>query len=215
LIVCGLAVNFIPWAGELLLAILLPILLFAGFLITLLLVASLSGTGLMFPAIAYEGATGLDAIGRSISYVLNKPIWMLYYLIVQTFLGTFFYLVMRGLLFAVLWVTYHSIRLGIYQPQSGPSKLERIWAEPSLFYLLSAPADPLSWSERIASMLIGILMLGITTLIAAMVVSYVFSGLTIIYALMRKKVDKTPIRKVWVHLTFNSNPSDHTSGNLQ
>jgi hypothetical protein len=72
-----------------------------------------------------------------------------------------------------------------------------------LFYLLSAPADPTSWSERVAGSLIGVLMLGITVLIAAMVISYAFSGLTIIYALMRKKVDKTPIRKVWVHFVFN------------
>jgi hypothetical protein len=187
LVLCGLAVNFIPWVGELSLALLLP--------------ASLSGTGLMFPAIAYEGTTGLDAIGRSISYVLNKPVWMLFYLTVETFLGTFFYLIMRGFLFSVLWVTYHSVRLGIYQPQSGPSKLERIWAEPSMFYLLSAPADPITWSERVASVLIGALMLGITSLIAAMVISYTFSSLTIIYALMRKKVDKTPIRKIWIHLS--------------
>lgn len=201
LVLCGLTVNFIPWVGELSLALLLPALLFAGFLITLLLAASLSGTGLMFPAIAYEGTTGLDAIGRSISYVLSKPVWMLFYLIVETFLGTFFYLVMRGFLFAVLWVTYHSIQLGIYQPQGGPSKLERIWAEPGMFYLLSAPADPLTWSEGVASVLIGALMLGITALIAAMVISYAFSSLTIIYALMRKKVDKTPIRKIWIHLS--------------
>ncbi len=210
LVLCGLAVNFIPWVGELSLALLLPALIFAGFLITLLLAASLSGTGLMFPAIAYEGTTGLDAIGRSISYVLSKPIWMLFYLVVETFLGTFFYLVMRGFLFSVLWVTYHSVRLGIYQPQDGPSKLERIWAEPSIFYLLNAPADPNTWSERIASVLIGVLMLGITALIAAMVISYTFSSLTIIYALMRKKVDKTPIPQVWIHLAPIAGYGNHS-----
>jgi hypothetical protein len=56
--------------------------------------------------------------------------------------------------------------------------------------------------------MIGILMLGITMLIAAMVVSYAFSSLTVIYALMRKKVDKTPIRKIWVHLAFHPDPVD-------
>ncbi|MGH2272002.1 hypothetical protein ACQ9LF_09405 [Anaerohalosphaeraceae bacterium U12dextr] len=205
LILFGLAVNFLPWIGELALGLLLPFLLVAGVLLALLLAASLSGTGLMFPAIAYEGTTGLDAIGRSISYVLNKPVWMLFYLVVQTLLGTFFYLVMRGVLFVVLWVTYHSIRLGIYQPEHGPSKLERIWAEPSLFYLLNAPAGPANWSEKIASVMIGVLMLGITALIAAMVISYIFSSMTIIYSLMRRKVDKVPIQKVWISLEF---PSD-------
>ncbi|MBN2512801.1 MAG: hypothetical protein JXB18_07675 [Sedimentisphaerales bacterium] len=213
LILFGLAVNFIPWIGELILGVLLPFLLISGVLITLLLAASISGTGLMFPAIAYEGTTGLDAIGRSISYVLNKPVWMLFYLVVQTLLGTFFYLVMRGILFAVLWVTYHSIRLGIHQPESGPSKLERIWAEPSLFYLLNAPADPANWSEKAAGVMIGILMLGITALIAALVISYIFSSMTIIYSLMRRKVDKVPIQKVWVCLEFmgEQNPQNNPS----
>jgi len=199
LIGIGLAVN-IPWAGEFVLAILLTVLLPIGFAITLLLAASIAGTGLMFPAIAYEGTTGLDAIGRSICYVLSKPVWMVFYLLAQTLLGTFFYLVMRGLLFAVLWVTYHSICLGVWQPQNGPSKLERIWAEPSLFSLLGASAGATDWSEHLAGVIVGLLMLAITAFIAALSISFVFSSMTIIYALMRKKVDQTPIEKVWMHL---------------
>lgn len=199
LIGVGLMVN-IPRAGEFILAILLTVLLPIGLAITLLLAASLAGTGLMFPAIAYEGTTGLDAIGRSICYVLSKPVWMVFYLAVQTLLGTFFYLVMRGLLFAVLWVTYHSIRMGVWQSGSGPSKLERIWSEPSLFSLLNTSAGAVTGSERVASTIVEMLMLAITMLIAAMVVSFAFSGMTIIYAMMRKKVDQTPIGKIWIYL---------------
>lgn len=198
LIGVGLLVN-IP-AGEFVLALLLAVLLPIGLAITLLLAASIAGTGLMFPAIAYEGTTGLDAIGRSICYVLSKPVWMVFYLTVQTWLGMFFYLVMRGLLFAVLWVTYHSIRMGVWQPPSGPSKLERIWSEPSLFSLLNTSAAATSGPERLASVIVEMLMLAITTLIAAMVVSFAFSSMTIIYAMMRKKVDQTPIGKIWIYL---------------
>jgi hypothetical protein len=199
LIGVGLLVN-IPWTGEFILAVLLAVLLPIGLAITLLLATSIAGTGLMFPAIAYEGTTGLDAIGRSICYVLSKPVWMVFYLVAQTLLGTFFYLVMRGLLFAVLWVTYHSIRMGVWQPASGPGKLERIWAEPSLFSLLNASAGAANGPERLAAMIVGLLMLAITTLIAALVVSFAFSSMTIIYALIRKKVDQTPIGKIWVYL---------------
>ena len=154
----------------------------------------------MFPAIAYEGTTGLDAIGRSICYVLTKPVWMVFYLAVQILLGTCFYLVMRGLVFAVLWVTYHSIRMGVWQPAAGPSKLERIWAEPSLFSLLNTSAGPLDGPEHVAAFIIGLLMLAITSLIAAMMLSFAFSSMTIIYALMRKKVDQIPIEKIWIYL---------------
>ncbi len=199
LIGVGFLVN-IPWTGEFILAILLVVLLPIGLVITLLLATSIAGTGLMFPSIAYEGTTGLDAIGRSICYVLTKPVWMVFYLLVQILLGTFFYLVMRGLLFVVLWVTYHSIRMGVWQPAKGPGKLERIWAEPSLFSLLNAPAQALDGPERLAALIIGLLMLAITTLIAAMMVSFAFSSMTIIYALMRKKVDQTPVGKIWSYL---------------
>jgi hypothetical protein len=199
LIGIGLIVN-IPWAGEFILAILLAVLLPIGFVLTLLLAISIAGTGLMFPAVAYEGTSALDAIGRAICYVLSKPVWMVFYLLVQTLLGTFFYLVMRGLLFAVLWVTYHSIQLGVWQPETGPGKLERIWAEPSLFSLLGAPAAPAGGPEQFAGAMIGLLMLAITALIAAMAVSFIFSSMTIVYALMRRKVDQTPVEKIWVHL---------------
>jgi hypothetical protein len=194
----GLLVN-LP-TGEIILAILLVVLLPIGLAITLLLASSIAGTGLMFPAIAYEGTTGLDAIGRSICYVLSKPWWMLFYLAAETLLGTFFYLVMRGLLFAVLWVTYHSIRLGVWQSPSGPSKLERIWSEPSLFSLLNTSPAATGGPEWLASIIVEMLMLAITTLIAAMVVSFAFSSMTIIYAMMRKKVDQTPIGKIWIYL---------------
>jgi hypothetical protein len=49
-------------------------------------------------------------------------------------------------------------------------------------------------------MMIGLLMLAITALIAAMAVSFIFSSMTIVYALMRRKVDQTPVEKIWVHL---------------
>jgi hypothetical protein len=199
LIAIGLFVN-IPWAGEFILAILLPVLLPIGFVLTLLLAISMAGTGLMFPAIAYEGTSGLDAIGRSICYVLTKPVWMVFYLLAQTLLGTFFYLVMRGLLFAVLWVTYHSIQLGVWRSAGAPGKLERIWAEPSLFSLLGAAAGPTNLSEQVAGVMVGLLMLVITALIAAIAVSFIFSSMTIIYAMMRRKVDQTPIEKIWTHI---------------
>jgi uncharacterized membrane protein YjgN (DUF898 family) len=154
----------------------------------------------MFPAIAYEGTTGLDAIGRSICYVLSKPIWMIFYLAVQLLIGIFFYLAMRGLLFAVLWVTYHSVRFGVRHTGSGPSKLERIWSEPSLFSLLNTSSGAVGPSEQAASVIVEMLMLGITSLIAALVISFAFSSMTIIYAMMRKKVDQTPVGKIWVYL---------------
>lgn len=199
LMVIGLLAN-IPWAGELLVALLLAGILLIGLLLTLLLFASSAGVGLMFPAIAYEGTTGLDAIGRSISYVFNKPLWMAYYVLVQTALGTFFYVVLRWLIFAALWITYHSIRLGIYRQEGMPSKLDRIWAEPTLFYLLAAPGQSAGWSESVAAYIISFILLGIVAVMMSCMLTFAFSSMTIIYALLRKKADKLPIDQIWVKL---------------
>jgi len=59
---------------------------------------------------------------------------------------------------------------------------------------------PANWSEKAASCLISFSLLFIVGLVTALVVSYFFSAITVLYALMRKKVDKVPITQVEVSL---------------
>jgi hypothetical protein len=193
----GLAGN-IPWFGELLLGLLIGILYLLGLAMSVLLLAMLTGGWLLFPAVAYEKTTGLDAIGRAFSYVLNQPLWMLFYTIVELILGTLFYLFIRLFVFLFLRLTYALVSLGFLKGQA--AKLARIWAEPTFFNLLNAPVQPANWSEKIAAGMIYLSLLFIAAAVMALVVSYFFSALTVLYALMRKKVDKIGITQVEVFL---------------
>lgn len=195
----GLAGN-IPWFGEILIAllILIGILFLLGLGIAILLFATLAGGALLFPAVAYERTTGLDAIGRAFSYVMNQPVWMLFYTIVEIILGTLFYLFVRLFVFLILRLTYLMLSIGFTDEQI--DKLHRIWTEPTFFHLLNPPQKAANWSEATASFLIYISLLFIVGFVMALLVSYFFSSITVLYALMRKKVDKISFSQVDIHL---------------
>ncbi|HOQ05183.1 MAG TPA: hypothetical protein PKY88_08225 [Anaerohalosphaeraceae bacterium] len=193
----GLAGN-IPWVGELLLGLLIGVLYLLGLAMSILLLAMLTGGGLLFPAVAYEKTTGLDSIGRAFSYVINQPLWMLFYTVVELILGTLFYLFIRLFVFLFLRLTYTLVSLGFTEGQI--DKLHRIWTEPTFFHLLNSPMKAANWSEKTAWGMIYLSLLFIVALVMALVVSYFFSAITVLYALMRKKVDKIGITQVEVAL---------------
>jgi len=192
-------VAAIPRIGELLMVFLFGFVLFLGFLVSLIVLGTFAGGLLLFPAIAYEKTTGLDSIGRAFNYVLNRPIWMFYYVLISGVLGTFFYLVLRMLIFLVLRLTYSLLFIGMTIVDKDP-KLERIWPEPDLLSFLKISSAPLAPSESVSSFVIYLFMLGIVGVLLSYIVSYFFSSAVVIYALMRKKVDKINTEQVFVHL---------------
>ncbi|MCI0498071.1 MAG: hypothetical protein L0Y36_00115 [Planctomycetales bacterium] len=192
-------VGAIPFAGELILMLLFGVLLLCGFLIALLILGTVAGGLLLFPAVAYEKTTGLDSIGRAFSYVLNRPIWMFYYVLIAGVFGTFFYLIIRLVVFGTLRLTYGLLSAGMTVAREGP-KLERIWPEPSFLDFLQRPSATAVWSESAASFVVYGFMLMIVGLLIACIISYFFSASTIIYALMRKKADNVEMSRIYVHL---------------
>lgn len=199
IILIGWAGN-LPWAGELLIAGLFWLLLLIGLLMAMLIFASLAGATLLFPAVVYEGTTGPDAIGRSFCYVLGKPWWMVFYTLAEIVLGTLYYLFIRLMVFVVLRLTYVLLSWGLFPVTDGAGKLQRIWSKPSFFYFLNRTTDPANWSETVASGVIYAFMLLLVGLVLALIISFVFSATTIIYSLMRKKVDKVDFDEVDLHL---------------
>jgi hypothetical protein len=192
-------VAAIPYAGELLMVLLFGFVLFFGFLVTLMVLGTVSGGLLLFPSIAYEKTTGPDSIGRAFNYVLHCPTWMFYYVLTSGILGTFFYLVLRLLMFLAIRLTYSLLLAGMVIVKQS-EKLERIWPEPKLLSFLTIPSASTGWSESIASGVIYLFMLGIVGILLSYIVSYFFSSATVIYALMRKKVDKIEAEQIFVHL---------------
>jgi hypothetical protein len=190
----GLAGN-LPWVGELLTGLfLLPAFLAAG-AITIILIGAVGGWGLMFPAVAYEDSDSFDAISRSLGYVYNKPWHMGFYTVTALVYGALCYLFVRFFAFVLLWTTHRFLAVGFGRQNE---KLYAIWPEPTFTSLLGPTGImPDTWSLWLAALLVRIWVLGIIGLLVAFLLSFYFSANTIIYALMRQRVDGTPLGEVY------------------
>jgi hypothetical protein len=196
--ILGLIGN-LPWAGELIIGICLVIALFVGLLITLVLIGAIGGANLMYPAIAYEASDGFDAVSRTFGYIYNRPWRMVFYTAVAAFYGGASYLFVRFFVFLLLFVTHLFLQLGVRAEGStdGLNKLAAIWPEPSFLNLLGSRANVAqNWSESGASFLVYLALLIVFGLLISFVVSFYFSANTIIYALLRNKVDQSPIDEI-------------------
>jgi hypothetical protein len=203
----------IPWLGEVLIGVLFGLLVLFGLVVTGLALGTTAGGLLLFPAVAYEGTTGRDAIGRAISYVLSKPLWMLFYIFVAGVFGTFFYLLIRLVVFLVLKVVYGLLAEGMQLSSGGLAKLDRLWSGPMLFSLMGGTPGAESGSESVGAFFIYLFFLFIIGLLAAYVLSYVFCASTVVYALMRKKVDKVEAEKVYILLAYERADADAAQSN--
>jgi hypothetical protein len=200
--ILGLIGN-LPWAGELIIGICLIIALFVGLLITLVLIGTIGGVNLMYPAIAYEASDGFDAVGRAFGYIYKRPWRTVFYGTLAAFYGGASYLFVRFLVFLLLFVTHLFLQLGVRVESSteGLNKLASIWPEPTFLNLLGSRAEVAqNWSESGASFLVYLALLIVFGLLVSFVISFYFSASTIIYALLRNKVDQSPIEEISVGL---------------
>ena len=189
----------VPWIGDILLSVMFGFLLLFGLVIFLLTIGVAAGGLLLYPAISYEGTSGLDSIGRSFSYVLNRPTWMFYYVFVASVFGTLFYLVLRLIIYIVLGFTYALLAFGMTLAGSA-DKMERLWVRPGFVNFLTKASGASTWTESLASYVIYVFLMMIVALLLAYIISFIFSASTIIYALMRKKVDHVEFDQVFMHL---------------
>jgi hypothetical protein len=187
------ALGNIPYAGELIIGLLLPLALGLAPFIAVVLIGAAAGLNLMFPAIAYEDSDSFDAIGRSFSSVYARPWRMGFYILMAAVYGAACYLFVRFFALLLLWVTRGFLQIGIRD-----GKLLAIWPEPSLDNLLgTAAAAPETWSLWLGAFLLRIWVLGVVGLMVSFVISFYFTVGTIIYALMRNRVDGTPLDEVY------------------
>jgi hypothetical protein len=187
----------IPYVGELTVGVLLPLAFAIAIIVTVIAIGIVGGFSLMFPTIAYEDSDCFDSISRSFSYVYNKPWRMGLYTVIAFVYGAVCYLFVRFFSFLVLWSTYAFLQLGFaYQNR----KLHAIWPEPAFTdFFGEGVAAPTNWSTSISSALVYFWVLVVVGLVVSFVISFYFSASTIIYALMRNRVDLIPLEEVYVY----------------
>ena len=190
----------IPYAGELIMAIFMFLALIGGTLIAILAIGAVAGFNLMFPAVAYDGSDCFDAISRSFSYIYSKPWHMGFYTAVAAVYGVICYLFVRFFTFLLLWSTYLFLRLGVgIVGLADPGKCTAIWSYEPSFGDLVGPLNlaGLSSTESLAAFVVYVLLLAVVGLVVAFILSFYFSANTIIYSLLRSKVDHTALKDIY------------------
>jgi hypothetical protein len=190
----------IPRAGELIVAIGMPLALIAGALIAVILIGAVAGFNLMFPAVAYDGSDCFDAISRSFSYVYAKPWHMVFYTSIAAVYGAICYTFVRFFAFLLLRITYLFLQLGVWVGNSSAevNKLTAIWPKPDLWKLLgSSGSATVNSTEKLAALFVYLSLLAVIGLMVSFIMSFYFSANTIIYSLMRNKVDNTDLGDVY------------------
>jgi len=191
-------IGNIPWlgVGEILMGLGLPIALLFGLLTVVVVIGCFAGLGFLFPVIAFEVSDGFDAISRAISYIFIRPGAMMLYTLIATVEGTIAYLFVRTVAFLVLIVTYFLLEFGLF---GGADKLSAIWPQPQFRDLMGKSTGAvLSFPQTISTFCIHLNVLFIIAIVLAFVISFYLCANTVIYALLRKKVDGVPIDKICV-----------------
>ena len=190
----GLTGN-IPGVGELIMGIFMLLALIAGALIAVVLIGAIAGFNLMFPAVAYDNSDCFDAISRSFSYVYAKPWRMGFYTTIAVVYGAICYMFVRTFAFLSLWAAYWFLQVGVLGDNS---KLTAIWQKPSFGSLRGSLVLP-GGTESVAAILVYLSLLAVVGLVVSFIISFYFSANTIIYSLMRNRVDNTTLEDIYTH----------------
>lgn len=197
----GLLAN-VPWAGEIIMALFIIIVLIAGGLITLTIIGLGCGVNLMFAVIAYENSDAFDAVSRSFSYVYARPWRLAFYTLLAAVYGAISYLFARFFAFVLLGTSRWFMSLGVWTAGGSGrqiDKLAAIWPKPEFFNLLGNGLEiSKNATESIAAFVVYLSVLVVAGLVIAFAVSFYFSAGTIIYCLLRNKVDNTPLDSIFV-----------------
>ena len=184
-------------------AILFPIAIIIGLLIAFLSVGLGGGCGLMYPTIAVEGSDAFDAISRSFSYVFARPWRTAIYGVVALIYGTLCYLFVRLFAFLALASTHWFVKGGVF---SGGEKLaenadrmDQLWPAPEFSnFHPNISWEALNGMESIAAGIIAIWVYVVIAVVAAFGLSFLASSTTVVYYLLRRKVDATDLDDVYV-----------------
>jgi hypothetical protein len=206
-IVIGLIVSVaalignIPFLGPIAVGALFIVPLLAGFVMTLVLLGTAGGFGLMYPTIAVEGSDSFDAISRSFSYVYARPWRMLFYTVIALAYGAATYIFVHMFIWLTLVLTHHFVGMGIFAT-AGNSKdlLSTMWANPLDTGRLSYSADyqALTFGQKIGAFGINCWVMFLVSFLGAFAISLYFSANTIVYYLMRSEVDSTELDDVYL-----------------
>jgi len=194
-------IGNIPVLGPITMGALFVLPLLAGFVMTLVLLGTAGGFGLMYPTIAVEGSDSFDAISRSFSYVYARPWRMLFYSVVALAYGAATYIFVHMFIWLALVLTHKFVGLSIFTTASNSKNLlTAMWPNPLDTGRLSYSADypALSPLQTVGAFFMNCWVMLMVSFLGAFAISLYFSTNTIIYYLMRSEVDSTELDDVYL-----------------
>ncbi|MEW6026200.1 MAG: hypothetical protein AB1599_02750 [Planctomycetota bacterium] len=192
-LVCNLLgglVGRIPYVGELLVALLLPMAIISGFIMVFIFIGYVFSARFFIATIAVESSDAFDAVSRSFQYLYAEPWRYIWYVLTAKVYG----IVTTAFVWIFGWMMI-AVSLGTVKLGMG-MKLQDILAMTGLFNCWPMPASaPVTY--QIAAYIITFWLVLLVGMLLAYVVSYIFSAHTIIYLLMRKKVDDIEMTELY------------------
>ncbi|MFG0331289.1 MAG: hypothetical protein ACF8PN_15485 [Phycisphaerales bacterium] len=167
--------------------------LFGGFLLAIILVLGVFGFGLFVPAVTVESADAPDAISRAFAYVKNRPLHLLWYLVLASIIGWLGFVVVAGL----AWLTINLTAYGASMFFESSAVLEHAEARSLVDFSGYGSELDLSPTGRAAVALIGLWKTIIAGLVAGYLFSFSYAAWTVIYFLLRKVVDDQDLDEIW------------------
>lgn len=174
----GLFSN-IPLIGPVLTGIFWIVPLIVGILMTIILIGVLFGWPLMIAGICVDAGDAFDGFSRACSYVFNRPLYGLVLTLVMVVYGTLLLWFVEVFVRVSMDLTVASVSSGIFGSWS--------WN--------LASESPEGGFAREA---VRFWMNGMALVPTAFVFSYFWTMVTIIYFLLRKREDATPLNEVWI-----------------
>ncbi|MEK7450065.1 MAG: hypothetical protein AAB019_11365 [Planctomycetota bacterium] len=181
----GGLVGQIPVIGEFLVVLFLPLAILSGFIMVFIAVGFVFGGCLFTPTISVEGSDSFDAISRSFSYLYARPWHYIFYQITSLVYGviTTAFVWTFGLL--MLWTAFRAVHSGM------GDKFRQ------MFIVLEGGQETIPLTVQISAYIMGIWLILILGLMLAYVISYKYTSQSIIYLLMRKKVDDIDVKEIY------------------
>jgi hypothetical protein len=160
-----------------------PLVLVAGFLMTVLLLGSLFGWPLMWGAISTEGTDSFDALSRSYAYLLQRPLRYLFYIVVAAVIGWLGWLFVKNFAAGVVWLSYWAAGWG-----GGEATINSILH----------PGDELNSVGRFGAGMIRFFAGCVKLLAVGYMFSYFWAASSAVYSLLRHDIDATEMDEVFL-----------------
>jgi len=199
----GGLIGSIPYVGEILMGLLFFLALAGGLVIAFLLVGLVTGAPLMYPTIAVEGSDSFDAISRSFSYVFSRPWRASLYGLVSLVYGVITYLFVRLFVYVAMAATHTFVGWGVFgggdMLGADADKLDVMWPAPTFENLTTTPArHAMEGFMGSGAWLLNIWVFLLAAVVLAYLLSFAASSTTVIYCLLRRKVDATDLDDVYI-----------------